>query len=108
MPANRLLALLIVAATISFAVGVSIERSQESGAETGAEASHAEGTAGEVSHSDSSEELLGIDPEAVGLVIVAVVVSLILAAAVWIRPELRGLFPLVALAMLAFAALDVR
>lgn len=128
MITNRELAVLIVAATIAFAIGVAIERSQESGGESGAEVSHVEagsteGTVegesaeaghveGEVSseagHSDSSEDLLGIDPESVGLVILAVIVSLALATAVWLLPDLRGLLWLVVLAMLVFAALDVR
>lgn len=128
MVTKRGLAALIVAATIVFAIGVAIERSQESDQGSGAEVSHVEGesaegtvegesaeaghidgeTSAEDSHSDSSEELLGIDPESVGLVIVAVIVSLALAVAVWLRPDLPGLPLVVALAMLAFAALDIR
>jgi hypothetical protein len=127
MPANRRLALLIVVATGAFAVGVAIERSQESGTETGAEVSrsagssaegtaaresaeagHVEGEASGETHADSSEKLLGIDPESVGLVIVAVIVSVALAAAAWLRPDLPGLLLLVALAMAVFAVLDVR
>jgi hypothetical protein len=116
---NRLLGILIVAATIAFAIGVAIERSQESGEEGGVEASQVEGEsaeAGEVEgeaseaehDADSGEKLLGIDPESVGLVIVAAIVSLGLAAAVWVRPDLRGLLLLIALAMAAFTALDLR
>jgi hypothetical protein len=122
MARNRLLALLIVAATGLFAVGVAIERSQESQTEGSAELSHIEGVSaesleaghteggasGEAGHSDSGEELLGIDPESVALVIVAVVVSLALAAVVWLRPEISWLLWLVAAGMLVFAALDVR
>jgi hypothetical protein len=119
MTANRLLAVLIVAATITFAIGVAIERSQESSSATGPEVSHVEGesaepghvegaVSGEVTHTDSSEKLLGIDPESVGLVIVAVIVSLSLATAVWLRPDLGGLLWLAALAMAVFAALDLR
>jgi hypothetical protein len=55
-----------------------------------------------------SERLRGLDPEATGLVVVAVVVSLILALAVWHRPDHTLLLLLVAVAMLAFAALDIR
>lgn len=125
MGLNRWLSVLIVAATVTFAVGVSIERSQESG-ETGAEANHVEGgspggetgeaapvegaaaeaTSGET-HTDS-ESLLGIDPESVPLLIVAVVVSLCLAVAVWLRPDLESVLIVIAVAMLAFAALDLR
>jgi hypothetical protein len=132
MAPNRFLAVMIVAATIAFAIGVAIERSQESGSEGSAEVGHVEGESGEVSgesteagavegesaeaghvegeagHSDSSEDLLGIDPESVGLVIVAVIGSLALAAGAWLRPDLSWLLWLTALAMVAFAALDVR
>lgn len=122
MPTNRVLAVLIVAATVVFAVGVAIERSQESGSESGVEETHAEGAGGEGeaaeggetqvsaegAHSESSEKLLGIDPESVGLVIVAVLASLALAAAIWLRPDLGGLLLVTALAMFVLAALDVR
>jgi hypothetical protein len=129
MARNRLLAVLIVAATGLFAIGVAIERSQETQTEGSAELSHVEGVSAEsaegeaesaeaghtegggseeAGHSDSGEELLGIDPESVGLVIVAMVVSLGLAAAVWLRPEISWLLWLVAASMLVFAALDVR
>jgi hypothetical protein len=116
---NRLLAVLIVAATVAFAIGVSIERSQESG-ETSAETAHVEGGGAEgvspegvssdvQAHSDSSSEtLLGINPESIPLLIVAIVVSLTLAVGVWCRPDLSILLIVVALAMLAFAGLDVR
>jgi hypothetical protein len=56
---------------------------------------------------ESSERLLGVDPESTGLVAVAVVVSLVLAALVW-RGGAPWLLGLVALVMIAFAALDVR
>ena len=59
-------------------------------------------------HAESSEELLGIDPESSGLLGVAVVVSLLSAAAVvgWAgRPIVLGI---VALAMAGFCALDIR
>lgn len=119
MASNRLLAALIVVATVAFAVGVSIERSQESN-ETPAEAAHVEGSSpesGEIageevageSHSEaSSETLLGINPESIPLLIVAIVVSLGLSAAVWLRPDLTIVLIVVAVAMLAFAALDIR
>lgn len=55
-----------------------------------------------------SEKLLGLDPEAAGLVVAAAVASLLLALAVWFRPEQTLLFLLVAAAMLLFAALDIR
>lgn len=132
MAANRVLALVISIATVAFAVGVVIERSQESSeAEAGTEAahfenvgsegepaeSHAEGEASESSptqeatetHSDESgETLLGINPESIPLLIVAVLTSVLLAGAVWFRSDSTSLLLAVAITMAAFAALDVR
>lgn len=127
MALNRILAGVIVAATIGFAIGVSTEKS-ETGSESGEtavqlEAEGAESTeAGESEEADAgegavaeseeeseeSEELLGINLESTPLVVLAVVGSLALAAAAWLRPDLGWLLLLVAAAMLAFAALDVR
>jgi uncharacterized membrane protein YgcG len=59
-------------------------------------------------HAESSEELLGINPESTGLLAVAIVVSLLLAAAaLWwaVRPTVFGI---VVLAMAGFCALDIR
>lgn len=54
-----------------------------------------------------SEDLLGINPEATGLVVIAVVVSLLLAGLVLtVRSPLLAAG--VALVMLAFTALDIR
>jgi hypothetical protein len=115
MAINRLLAILIVVATTAFAIGVSIERSQESDETVGSELGHVEGesaegeaAAVETQSESDGEELLGVDPESVGLVIVAVGVSLLMAAAVWLRPDVPAIVLVVGLAMLAFAALDVR
>ena len=118
----RLLAVVIVAATAAFAVGVSIEKSEnEEPAEASAEAAHAESGEGgsvEGEHTEAAgvhdeafeegEELLGIDPESTPLVVLAVIGSLALALAVWARPDVRWLLPVVGFAMLAFAALDIR
>jgi hypothetical protein len=132
----NLLVALIVAATVLFAVGTTIERNQgdshaatekaqgethagetaggESGkqAEQNGETSHADEAgstqAPSESHSYSSEKILGIEPESTGLVIVAVIVSLLLAAAAWRWPDHRLALVVIALAMLAFAALDIR
>jgi hypothetical protein len=54
------------------------------------------------------EELLGINLESTPFVVLAVLGSLALAGGVWARPDLRLLLLVVALAMLGFAALDVR
>jgi hypothetical protein len=59
-------------------------------------------------HSEASEKLLGVNPESTGLLVVAVVVSLLLAAAVWWRGASPLVLGIVALAMAAFAALDIR
>jgi hypothetical protein len=80
--------------------------SGESGGETAGESSRGE-------HSESggethSEDLLGIDPESTALVVLAIFGSLLLAAAVWLRPEATPVLALVGLAMLFFAALDIR
>jgi hypothetical protein len=78
------------------------EVGNETSGET-SEAGHSEG--GGESH---SEDLLGIDPESTALVVLAIVGSLALAAAVWLLPEAIPLLALVGLAMLFFCALDIR
>lgn len=123
-------AALLVAATILFVVGTTIERSQ---ANTGAhqEANAVEQPAGEAaehneaeaaegqantaaegveqhrSTGESGEELLGINPESAGLTAVVAVVSLLLAALLVVRPG-KGLLVTVVVVGLVFAALDVR
>jgi hypothetical protein len=125
---RKLLVALILVATAAFAVGVAIERSEggEEGAETEqeqagepavsdeaaesaetAEQSEAQGEEADGSGDEGGEEILGIDPESIPVVLVGVAVSLALAAAVWLRSA-RGVAAVVVLAMLAFAALDVR
>jgi hypothetical protein len=59
-------------------------------------------------HSEASEKLLGVNPESTGLLVVAVVVSLLLAAGVWWLGASPLVLGVVALAMAAFAALDIR
>jgi hypothetical protein len=118
------LAALLVVAAVLFAIGSAVERNQESGggeasstatesqpesgAKSGSETAGAQG--GEAAHAESgggSEDLLGVNPEAAGLVIVAIASTVLFAAAVWFRP-----LPVVLLAVVAFglvfAALDVR
>jgi hypothetical protein len=127
------IAAVILAATVLFVVGIVIENGEadEHGDETVAHASgeglaeeageSAEGEAGEASEStattteadeeedEDEERVLGIDLESTPFVILAVVVSLGLATAVWIAPARELFFALVAvaLAMIAFAALDI-
>jgi hypothetical protein len=52
-------------------------------------------------------KLLGINPEALSLLVIALVVSVLLAAAVWFRPLVPVLIAIVGFGLL-FAALDVR
>jgi hypothetical protein len=135
MAQGRLVAGLIVVATALFVLGTAFERNasgesshhdeattvtsattQEGGSGEAGEspAEHStEGTSGAAStasHEESHEELrpLGIDIEAWPLVALAALASLALAAAAWLRPHAPGLLALVAVAMLVFAALDIR
>jgi hypothetical protein len=125
-----LAAALLVAATILFMVGTTIERSQAKsgvhqeakaverpGGETGehSEAEAAEGQANATSEGternrsagESGEELFGINPESAGLSAVVAVVSFLLAAVLVVRPGKRVLVAVVVVG-LVFAALDVR
>ena len=52
-------------------------------------------------------KLLGINPEALSLLVIAVVASVLLAAAVWFRPLAPALIAIIGFG-LVFAALDVR
>jgi hypothetical protein len=128
MDLRSLLVALVIAATAAFVVGVSIERgsepAQHAASETVAptneiqeaggegEVQHAEGASagGATSAAEPHGELrpLGIDVEAWPFVIAAALASLALAAGAWLRPMLTPLLTLVAVAMLAFAALDIR
>lgn len=127
MTAGRMrtaLAALIASAALGFGIGAAVERSgSESGESTAAAepaASHVEAaesgggeavTSGEQGHSESGgegETLLGVDLESTPLVALAIAASLLLAAAVYLRPQHRDLLVLIALAMLGFAVLDVR
>lgn len=116
---------LIIAATALFTVGIAIERSAaaphvettaesaESGEERSGEAGEA-GEGGEAHVEEGSEAddeegtLLGIDLESTPLVVLAVLLSLGLALAVWLSSGSSALLVLTAAAMGLFAALDVR
>jgi hypothetical protein len=126
MALRPLFALLVVAATAAFVVGVAIERSTGEGhaAEPAGEAAKPAGEAEEASHgaepageadeasrgeqAESHEKLAGIDIEAAPFVALATAASLLIAAAVWLRPRLATVLAVAAVAMLAFAAFDVR
>lgn len=118
---RRLLAAVIAAATILFVVGTTIERGERddhtkteaSAPASGTEAGHSEADEGEAGEGtregrgEKSEEILGVDPESPALIVAAAVVSLLLAAAVWLWDR-RALLWFVAAAMFGFAVLDVR
>lgn len=128
MAPNRLLAIVIVIATVLFTIGISIEsgeESEESPAHVEAEVDEAsEELEAEEAHEEresalaeteetseaheDSEELLGVDVESTPLVVLAVIVSLALAAGAWLRPDVGPLLLVVGAAMIAFAVLDVR
>ena len=100
--------MLLVAATIVLAVGVTGERAQhdhhdEAAAHVESEEGHdADATAGE----HGEERTLGVDRESNAIVVPAVVVSLVLAVLVWFRRDLWLLWTVVAVA-LVFAMFDV-
>jgi len=97
---RNLLAVLIVAATALFVLGVSIEKA-EGGHDEPAHVEASEESQGE------EEEILGVEPESTPMIVLAAVVSLALALAAWLRPESELLLAVVGVAMLAFAVLDV-
>jgi len=123
-------AALLVAATILFVVGTTIERSQARAGEQQAaspverpageagEHSESEATEGQSnattegaeehgSSGESGEELFGINPESAGLTAAVAAVSLLLAVLLVARPR-KGLLVAVVVVGLGFAALDVR
>ena len=121
--AVKLVSILLVVSAASFAVGVAIERSQHRETTTETAAAHsAESTTGEaatateqpaavagvVAPAESAETLLGVSTESTGLVALAVIVSLLLAALLWLRGALPALVAAAGLVGLAFAAFDVR
>jgi hypothetical protein len=111
---------LIAVATLLFAIGVAAEPADEhhdggAGTEATEHVAGEEGESAEVhaaedgaGDGDESEDLLGVDVESTPLVIVAVAVSLLLALAAYLRPGSRPLLFVIAVAMIAFAALDIR
>jgi len=121
-------AALLVAATILFVIGTTMERSQartgeqqatstverpagEAGehneATEGQSNATTEGTDAHRSSGESSEELFGINPESAGLTAIVAAVSLLLAILLIARPR-KGLLMAVVVVGLVFAALDVR
>jgi hypothetical protein len=114
-------AALLVASAAAFAAGAALEHHSAAGeshsaqhaeASTGDNAGSVEGAASGESPAThaaehSSEALLGINPEATGLVVAAVAVSLVLAALI-LTVGSPLLAAGVALVMLVFTALDIR
>ena len=113
------LALLLVATGCLFAVGSTIERNHrhheraaatgstaESGGDTGTEGTKPK-PAEHGSPAEAGVRILGVDTESLGLGIAAVVASILLAAAVWLRPS-KGVLAVVAVFGLVFAAGDGR
>jgi hypothetical protein len=121
-------AALLVAATILFVIGTTMERPQartdeqqatstverpagEAGehneATEGQSNATTEGTGEHRSSGESSEELFGINPESAGLTAVVAAVSLLLAILLIVRPR-RELLMVVVVVGLGFAAPDVR
>jgi hypothetical protein len=97
MTARIVLVALVLASTAGFVVGTSIERSSggEAHAESGGESGEAADRGGE-------------SLESTPLVVAAAAFSLALAVAIWLRPAWRRLLLFAALAMVAFAVVDVR
>ena len=123
-------AALLVAATVMFVVGTTLERSQARNSQrqeagtaerpAGEAAEHgepaatetpssatAEGTERHGNTGEPGEELLGVNPESAGLTAVVAAVSLLLAVLLVAWPR-AGLLVAVVVAGLAFAALDAR
>jgi Flp pilus assembly protein TadB len=125
--ARLALAVLIAAAAALFILGVTIERAQpeqhadersqrplateethsaESGGE--GEEAHPPSARDPTEHTAEEPRILGIDAESTPLVVLATAASLLLAAAVLRWPRSGALLAIVAIAMVAFAALDIR
>jgi hypothetical protein len=119
---RRILIGLIVLATVVFGIAVAFERSNADVHPSTTTQPHAEGGSGEA-HTDEGGEagvpsasesttdegtILGVNPEATPIVVLVVIASLALAAAIWLWPSWRWLLLGAAIGMLVFAILDVR
>ena len=118
------LVLLLVGSAILFLVGSTIERNHrhhettgakptevaggKSGSETGAEGSKSTATHAEAGHGEAGVKILGVNTESLALSIVAVISSVLLAAAVLARVWPRMVLLAVAAFGLVFAAGDTR
>jgi hypothetical protein len=115
------LALLLVSSGILFLIGSTIERNHRhhesavaksaetsgGGSESGGEGTNAAEKHVAPSSGEAGAKLLGVNTESVALSIVAVVVSFLLAAAIWLWPSNLVFFAVAVFALL-FAAGDAR
>lgn len=118
-------AFLLIPATIVFAVGISAERflvdeafvalpaesadtaNTESSEEEATESQTEETTEPHDEATEASETILGINPESTAAIAAAVVISLLLAVALWFS-DTPGVLIVAAIFALLFAALDLR
>jgi hypothetical protein len=110
MALRSTLAAVIAVATVAFVIGTAIERTtgETQRAVEGGESAEHRAAEGAGSESNGEVKPLGIDIEAAPFVALAAIASLALAAAAWLRPRTIAVLALVAMAMVGFAALDVR
>ena len=127
--AGRVAAVLLLLATVAFAIGIAIEKSEEGGGEpahattaiepagqTGAESAEgseareaAEAGAGEAAETGSEhgeEPLLGIDVESTPIIALGIALSLIAIAGVLWAPEKTWVLAIVAAFCAGFAVVD--
>jgi hypothetical protein len=112
---------LLVIGTGLFVIGTSVEKNRDHDGPTsaattvethsdGGESTEEHAAEGPAPHSESSAsaegKVLGIDREATGLLVVAVLVSLALALLLWQRPS-RAVWTVVGLVAVAFAVFDI-
>ncbi len=109
---RAILAGLLIASAVLFAIGSTLERHQH--AKESAVATHQEGSGGESSgkdkttaHHETGVKILGINTESLGLEIVAIVSSLLLAAAALLLRQRLVLLAIIGFGIV-FAAGDIR
>jgi hypothetical protein len=112
---GRLVAVLMVLGAALFVVGVALERGDHhdtpattvaASPDQGGHDEAAEAAEGHPAVENSDEKVLGVNVESPGVVAVGVGVSLVLAAAAWLKQR-RAVFVVVAVFAAAFAVLDV-
>ena len=120
MDLRRTLAVVILGATIVFAIGAVLERSEADTHSTGVEEGHTDESGEEAELGGGPEPsgdgptgsdegaFFAVDLESVPTIILAIVVSVVMAGAVWFELGSAWLLIAVALSMLVFAIFDVR